>query len=288
MFFRDSRIRLITHENKGFVSALRAAIEASRGSLIAIHGSGDISLPDRIEMQANLLMKSPDVGVVGCYMRGFNVVTGKYHVKRPVIEEDQLSQLIKENIFSHGEVMFKRIFYEQVGGYRVFFEFAQDRDLWLRLAPITRFAIVPKILYERELIEGSVTRVPSKARKQAYLSEFAVTCALIKREQGFDPLDRDGYEAFQKLALVSLQLPLRLRSLAFRYLASSKLDAANTLMAEAVFLDPSIHNRSALVVIVLAQRMPIIRVFLKLIIRWRSNLIWFLDAINSTKILVND
>ena len=38
------------------------------------------------------------------------------------------------NPFTHGEVMFRRDIYKKVGGYRPFFKFAQDRDLWLRMA----------------------------------------------------------------------------------------------------------------------------------------------------------
>lgn len=271
--YQDPRIRLLTDENKGLVRALRGAIASSQGELIAIHGSGDISLPERIEMQVDLLMKNPDVGVVGCYMRNFNMVKNTWEVVCRTIAEDQLSQLINSNPFSHGEVMFRRRCYDQVGGYREFFEFAQDRDLWLRMATVTRFGIVPKILYQREPVEGSVTKVPSKARKQAYLSEFAIACAMTRRDQGFDPLERDGHEAFERLANTSSRLPIRLRSLASRYLADQKLDAAKELMSEVVDLNPSRFNKLALTAITLAEKIPVFRKPLQLIFRWRLRLI---------------
>ncbi len=273
--YKDPRIRLIRHENKGLVRALRAAIASSQGELIAIHGSGDISLPQRIEMQVGLLIKNSDIGVVGCYMRDFNIVKNNWDNICRTIEEDQLSQLITENPFSHGEVMFRRSCYEQVGGYREFFEFSQDRDLWLRMAPVTRFAVVPEILYERDAVEGSVTKVPSKARKQAHLSEFAIACAITRRDQGFDPLDRDGPEAFKRLANTSSRLQIRLRYLVSRYLADHQFDAAQELMSEVVSLNASAFNRLTLTAITLAQKIPVFRKPLQLIFQWRLRLISF-------------
>ena len=165
--YQDARIKLISHSNKGFVRTLREAISLSEGEVIAIHGSGDISFPTRIEKQANVLIENADVGVVGCYVRSFNVIRKKWDIFRPIIEKDQLKGLIERNPFSHGEVIFRRTCYEQVGGYREFFQFAQDRDLWLRMASTTRFYIVPEILYQREIVMGSVTKNPIKSRKRS-------------------------------------------------------------------------------------------------------------------------
>ncbi|MDB9541456.1 glycosyltransferase [Anabaenopsis tanganyikae CS-531] len=279
--YQDPRIRLLTHENKGLVRALRGAIASSQGELIAIHGSGDISLPDRIEMQVDLLMRNPDVGVVGCYMRNFNMVKNTWEVVCRTIAEDQLSQLINYNLFSHGEVMFRRSCYDQVGGYREFFEFAQDHDLWLRMATVTRFAIVPKILYQREPIEGSVSsvsKVPSKVKKQTYLSEFAVACAMTRRDQGFDPLERDGHKAFESFANTSSILPIRLTSLVFSYLVGKKFDVAKELMSEVVALNPSRFNKFYLTAITWSQKSTVFRKPLLFILRLRLKLIRILKS----------
>ena len=271
--YKDSRIKLISHPNKGFVHALKDAISVSKGEIVAIHGSGDISLPERIEKQVNLLDKNSDVGVVGCYIKDFSLSKEQWTIVRKSIGENQLSQLIQHNIFSHGEVMFRRDCYEQVGGYRDFFEFAQDRDLWLRLATVTRFAIVQEVLYQREPINGSVTKVPSKAKMQACLSEFAIACAISRRDKGFDPLERHGNEAFERLAYASPKLSIRLRRLASRYVVDQQFDAARDLMSEAVDINPSRLNNLILVSIALAQKIPIFRLPLRLIFQWRLRLL---------------
>jgi glycosyltransferase involved in cell wall biosynthesis len=271
--YKDPRVRLITHSNKGFVRALRDAISLSQGELIAIHGSGDISFTERIEKQVELLIKQTDVGVVGCYVKYFHILQNQWVSIQRNIAEDPLSQLIEKNIFLHGEVTFRRSCYEKVGGYREFFEFSQDFDLWLRMASVTHFAIVPEVLYQAELIENSVTKTPSKARKQALLSEFARDCALSRKHKGFDPLDRDGIEAFKHFMSTSNRVHYRLRSLASRYLADNQFESSKELISEAVSLNPSVVNNITLLMIILAQKNLVLRKSIQLIFQWRSKIL---------------
>ena len=55
----DLRVSVISGRNQGLVGALRAAIAQAQGSLIAIHGSGDISLPNRLSRQVEALGRAP-------------------------------------------------------------------------------------------------------------------------------------------------------------------------------------------------------------------------------------
>ena len=270
--YKDSRIKLISHRNKGFVRALKDAISISHGNFIAIHGSGDISLPQRIEKQIYMLMDNPNIGVVGCYRQDFSIARNLWDIQKPSVAEDQLSQLLLHNPFSHGEVMFRRSCYEQVGGYREFFEFAQDRDLWLRLAPITRFAVVPEILYRREPIEGSVTKTPCKARKQTYLSEFSIFCALTRKLKSFDPLDRYGSKAFidfQSSISAKHKISTRLRGLVYRYAADGQFSAAKEFMKEVTDLKPSFFNVVVFRIITFAENNLTLRKLIKVLLRLR-------------------
>ena len=79
--FDDPRLKIVTHENCGLVLSFIKAIEMSSGEYIAIHGSGDLSLPRRIEKQAALLQEKEKVGVVGCYVNNIDTVTGHEMVR---------------------------------------------------------------------------------------------------------------------------------------------------------------------------------------------------------------
>ena len=60
-------MKVITNkENKGFVRNLIDIISNVDSKYVAIHGSGDISLPERIESQIKFLLSNPEVGIVSC------------------------------------------------------------------------------------------------------------------------------------------------------------------------------------------------------------------------------
>lgn len=187
--FDDPRLKIVTHENMGLVRSFIKAIDMSKGEYIAIHGSGDLSLPQRIEKQAALLQENPSVGVVGCYVNNINTVTNYEMVRKIDVARQALDQLKAKNPYTHGEVMYRRSVYEKAGGYRTFFKFGQDYDLWLRMSLITEFDVVKDILYTRfQLADGVELSVEKKAM-QIYLSDFAIQCVNYRLEHGKDLLD---------------------------------------------------------------------------------------------------
>lgn len=213
--FNDKRMRVLTQENQGFVRSIRRAISESRGEFVAIHGAGDISLPTRLEKQVQVLLQDTSVGIVGCYVQNVDLVRGRTHLHAPslVHSESLFHQLLRANVFTHGEVMFRRSLYDAVGGYREFFVFAQDRDLWLRMSEHANAAIVPEKLYVRYQFPGGVSTTAGKRALQAFLSEFAVDCARHRLRSGVDPLDEHGpYAIFYRRK--SKSLAKRLASIA--------------------------------------------------------------------------
>jgi hypothetical protein len=74
--------------------------------------------------------------------------------------------LIRCNPLVHSSVMMRTSLVEDVGGYDERLPVAQDYDLWLRLAPLTRFANLPEPLVVRRLVPGrvSVTREDERLR----------------------------------------------------------------------------------------------------------------------------
>ncbi|TCD02682.1 glycosyltransferase family 2 protein [Pedobacter psychroterrae] len=177
----DSRLRVIRHENnKGFVRGMIDAVAIAKGEFIAVHGSGDISLQDRVSEQVAALINDPTLGAVGCHYENVKIDAANpvSHAKSKIVRRDfsgnAQQTLTKENIFTHGEVMFRKATYEQAGGYRELFKFAQDRDLWCRMSMISDFYIVPKQLYKRFSLPDGASVVVEKRVVQKVLAEFAV------------------------------------------------------------------------------------------------------------------
>jgi hypothetical protein len=187
--FSGPGFRLIAKENSGLTDSLRLAIGRASGEYIAIHGAGDESLPDRIARQVALLEADAGVGLVGCWVEtrhGSGKTDCHRHVKRASLADT----IFTANPFSHGEVTFRRSVYDRVGGYRTFFEYAQDRDLWVRMSAHTDFAVVPEMLYRRFHTSDSVSASAERVLRQAFFADFALECGRRRDAEGRDPLDR--------------------------------------------------------------------------------------------------
>lgn len=164
----DPRLKIRIHEtNLGFTQGMVDAIADSSSDYIAVQGSGDISLPERIEKQVAVLDERPDVGAVGCWYT--NVVEGSEirRPRQPNAEGKTFETLVSGNVYSHGEVMFRRSIYEQVGGYRPAFKNCQDFDLWLRMVKVSKLATVTENLYDRYVRFDGVSYNPKKFAVQA-------------------------------------------------------------------------------------------------------------------------
>lgn len=230
----DPRLRVIRHEqNQGFVAGLRGLLESARAPFVAIHGAGDVSHPERLRMQVDLLRRAPDIAAVGCYRQNTDGDGRVLSEVRPPAKNLTLARLLRRNAFSHGEVTFRKAAYDAVGGYRDSFTYAQDYDLWLRLARHHRLAIVPEMLYTRVIGHDNVSFHPTKLLRQAKYAELARTLAIAPERtdallgqlaiEGIDAVVLDANPAIwatieQKvLALVALARPSDARDLLARY-----------------------------------------------------------------------
>ncbi|MFL1597297.1 glycosyltransferase [Gordonia amicalis] len=181
---------IVFEQNVGFVNGLIDAIERSSGEYIAIQGSGDVSLSERLERQSEYMDSNPEVGVVGCWYYNVSEGVGVRRLRTPVADQVDQRALLAANIFSHGEVMIRRSVYERAGGYRSVFKFAQDYDLWLRIARTAKFGTVQEALYERYVQLDGVSYDPSKVVEQSCYSVAARRLSQLPEPDESVALDR--------------------------------------------------------------------------------------------------
>jgi len=199
--FNDNRLIVIHQANTGFVGAMRRAINTAKGEYIAIHGAGDISLPYRVRKQSAFLDRNADIGAVGSYYQNCNFDNGTTEIieTRRGSDKTQLGieDFAKNPIpFGHGEVMYRKSLYQKVGGYREFFRFAQDHDLWLRMAEHCNMALIQEVLYQRGYFaaDGIATNI-DKLIVQKRLSNFAIQIHEDKKLGKPDLLEKYGVQA---------------------------------------------------------------------------------------------
>lgn len=226
----DPRLRVVRQANMGLTPTLNAAIRASRGVFVAIHGAGDLSLPDRIARQAALLIERPEVGVVGCWWRDDDPGARGEREWRTGAALPFREMALLSNPFGHGEVMYRRALFDAVGGYREFFRFAQDRDLWVRMSRLCEHAVVPAVLYRRRRTADGVSASAEKTIHQAALSAFAEHCGREVAAGRPDPLEALGPSA-GLLRPRSAGVANRLARTAVRFLMAGRLEAGRRLAA---------------------------------------------------------
>ncbi|KAB8133670.1 glycosyltransferase [Gracilibacillus oryzae] len=251
---KNPRLKVITHENCGFTKSIIKAIDSANAEIIAVHGSGDYSYPERIKRQLEILLSNHEIGVVGCYVENYNIYNESININKPNINsiDNATKSLINKNCFTHGEVMFRKEVYYKAGKYRHFFIFAQDRDLWLRMSLITKFGVVKEVLYKRYTFKDGVSGSTEKQLMQSYYSQFAIQCLQMRLKQGVDHIDLHGEHAAFFLKK-DQNLAKRLLRLAILEIHNKNFNNAKSITLMSIEIKKNIFNIGLLLLINLAS-----------------------------------
>jgi glycosyltransferase involved in cell wall biosynthesis len=166
----DRRLRVERRSHAGLTRALNAALQLARAPIVARLDADDIALPERLARQVAFLDAHPEIGVLGSAAREIDAEGRDVRVVRPPQDDGALRRaLIRRNPMVHSTVAMRRCDVEAVGGYDPRFVVAQDYDLWIRLAAVTRLANLAEPLVLRRLLPGriSVARDAERLRAEA-------------------------------------------------------------------------------------------------------------------------
>lgn len=147
--FDDSRIRTIRNsENLGLPKSLNKGIRAARGRYVARMDADDISLSHRFERQMDFLERNSGYSLLGSSYYQIDRAGKVVSLVRVLTGDAEIrSNLKKQNWFGHGSVMMQKQAWSWCGGYDEEFRFAEDYDLWLRIAECSMVANIGEPLY---------------------------------------------------------------------------------------------------------------------------------------------
>lgn len=142
--YKDPRIQIISQKQSGLVPSLNRLLDAAKGKLIARMDADDESEPTRFNEQTSWFQENLDGILVGSWVNIIDsdcktISRAIYPTTNGVI---QLA-LATGNKFTHGAVMFRKCNLR----YRTEYNFAEDYDLWRRLAVKGKIGNIPKFLY---------------------------------------------------------------------------------------------------------------------------------------------
>ena len=188
--YRDPRIKVIDNgKNIGLTKSLNKGLEVSRGKYIARQDADDISNPYRIEKQVHMFEEDRLLGLVSSFFKIMDDHGRTLRTVTPPKEEEAIRQsILNSNPFCHGAAMFRRDAIERLGGYREFFKYAQDYDLWLRISERYKVRNVGEVLYRWRKSKDCIS--DQKRMEQSQYAMVAITQAMKRKKSEKDDIDR--------------------------------------------------------------------------------------------------
>ncbi len=156
----DARIRAISRKNLALVPSLNEMIAEAQGRYLARMDSDDICRPERFEKQVAYLDAHPECVAVGSRVlfidpEGMPICEAINELTHNEIDSANMSGATAMRI-CHPSVMMRKETVVQVGLYSEEFLFAEDFDLFLRIAEVGKLANLPEVLLEYRQHLGSV------------------------------------------------------------------------------------------------------------------------------------
>ena len=150
-------VRLVSHaQNRGLSAARNTGVRAAHGRWIALLDADDVWYPPKLERQMRRVEAAPDAAGVHFCLTLITMPDGQRWVdcvEDPDPEADpaafRRTLLVKNAISGSGcSPLVRRDLLMQVGGWDETLRTCEDWDLWLRLAPHTRFSRLDQTLCE--------------------------------------------------------------------------------------------------------------------------------------------
>ena len=169
----DPRVRIVEGPQRGIAACMNAGLAAARGALLMRCDADDLYPPGRIAEQVEWLHRHPDHEAVG---GAFGTVDAKgaavvRQLDSGAAERLDLDSELREGVLRTHLCTFamRRRVVERVGGFREYFETAEDIDFALRLGEHGRVAYLPRTWYLYRLHGASITHRQRDVRRLFYM-----------------------------------------------------------------------------------------------------------------------
>lgn len=157
------------HSNKGQSASINLGLRQSRGKYIAILDSDDYWASEKLDVQVNFLEKHPDIGLV--YTNGY-AVNARGEKLYPIYGKDHEENnnpdavLLDCYILLPQNSLVRKSVYTKAGFFEECYRSAQDHDMLIRIAEVTKFAYLQDFLFFYRRHPGSISNNRQELRWQ--------------------------------------------------------------------------------------------------------------------------
>jgi glycosyltransferase involved in cell wall biosynthesis len=155
----DMRVRLFRQNGVGIVGALNHGMANAKADLIARMDADDFSLESRLGKQVAYLDAHKDCVAVGSRIL---LIDSEGWPISQMCTETTHEEIDATNLrgggaaINHPAVMFRAKTYRDLGGYRAEMIYAEDLDLWLRMAEVGQLHNLPEVLLHYRMHAKSI------------------------------------------------------------------------------------------------------------------------------------
>lgn len=253
---QDSRIRVVFREQNGHISAAtNSAMDIATGEFIALMDNDDLLPPHALAYMALAVHQHPDAGII--YSDEDKVTEDNVRMS-PYFKCDFNYELfLSQNMISHFGV-YRRSVLQEIGGFRVGYEGAQDWDLALRVIEkvgADKVIHVPRVLYHWRVFPGS-TALALEEKDYALKAQLKSISSHLERmgkpdtevfpAEGIPGLLRIRHALPADLPRVSIVIPTRDRVELLSMCVDSILERTRYVDYEIVIVDNGSTDLAAL------------------------------------------
>ena len=142
---QDSRLKVFSYEKSGVSISRNRGIERASGQFISFLDADDIWTPEKLEKQLKALQANPQASVAYSWVDYIDE-NGEFfrHGNHISINGNAYEKMLIQNVLENGSnPLIRRQALINVGNFDISLKFAEDWDMWLRLASRYDFVTVP-------------------------------------------------------------------------------------------------------------------------------------------------
>lgn len=128
-------VTCISQENRGPAAARNKGIRHAQGEFVAFLDSDDAWLPTKLEKQLDCFRKNLDFCLIGTgHFNCDENLRSCVRQKRIKMAKNDKEGILIQNLWPNSSVVVRRFCFEKVGFFNEGMKFAEDWDMWIRIA----------------------------------------------------------------------------------------------------------------------------------------------------------
>lgn len=147
-YLREPNVRYIKQRNRGLASARNTGIKSAKGRYLAFLDHDDLYTPDKLEIQVAYLTAHPEFALVHGNLDFIDETGHEYILPVPYITDasgECFERLFLCNAVSVPAVLVRKEYVDRIGRFDESLRYAEDYDLWLRLAYFHSFGHIERV-----------------------------------------------------------------------------------------------------------------------------------------------